>query len=208
MKICGYFVMIQMNLFERMTVVIWVCCLTLEKVLYRCYKLWDGIGRKIRYQVITTSVITTTTTTTAIFTYHISHIYTHTYTTLLLLAFLPLLQDMINTFHSSQESQRNYRMMDGVLVAVGTLAKIMYESKTYKSLLGKCVYVCVGAVVVVVVCVCVQVQLQLQLLYYQYSYLFYYCYHYYYHYYYYYYYHYYYYYYKRTIREKQCIAII
>ena len=70
---------------------------------------------------------------------YISYIYTHTYTTLLLLSFLPLLQDMINTFHSSQESQRNYRMMDGVLVAVGTLAKIMYESKTYKSLLGMCV---------------------------------------------------------------------
>ena len=46
---------------------------------------------------------------------------------------LPKLQGIMDNFNNSPIDQRNYREMDGVLVAVATMAKIMNESKLYKS---------------------------------------------------------------------------
>ena len=46
---------------------------------------------------------------------------------------LPKLQSIMDTFNDTPIDQRDYRQMDGVLVAVATMAKIMHESKQYKA---------------------------------------------------------------------------
>jgi hypothetical protein len=45
--------------------------------------------------------------------------------------FFPFLTQVMATFNSTPVETRDYRQMDGAIVGVSTLAKIIWESKTY-----------------------------------------------------------------------------